>query len=232
MTVIREASAWLFGGAQRGRVGPLLVLAVGAAASALVSTAALRRYTYEGVRGADRTDRRRRFSLDIEGRGGLSSLVLLEGTLIFRNREPREQLLLGGGALVFFAYLIVRGALPVFSLGMASFMLGLLLPVTYGQFAFAWHGKHFDGLLVRALPGRLVRATLVVLMALLGVPPGLLASLGGIPVLLSGVAALGGLGLVTVSLWLPRLETALRHRRRAMLRGFRGEWLSPCEWHW
>jgi hypothetical protein len=72
----------------------------------------------------------------------------------------------------------------------------------------------------------------VVLMALLGVPPGLLASLGGIPVLLSGVAALGGLGLGTVSLWLPRLEAALRHRRHAMLRGFRGEWLSPYEWHW
>jgi hypothetical protein len=183
-------------------------------------------------------------------------------------------------------------------------MLGLLLPVTYGQFAFAWHGKHFDGLLVRASPGRLVRATLVVLtllavgppvlampvvawvdsflvvpmvafalyhagitvplvvwagilgnrnwvnpeqsrftisggsvraivlMTFLGVPPGLLASLGGIPILLSGVAALGGLGLGTFSLWLPRLEAALRHRRHAMLRGFRGEWLSPYEWHW
>lgn len=304
VTVIREASAWLFGGAQRGRVGPLLVLAVGTAALALVSTAALGRYTYEGVRGVDRTDRRRRFSLDIRGQGRLSSLVFLEGTLIFRNRGPREQLLLGGGALVFFVYLIVKGALPVFSLGMAPFMLGLLLPVTYGQFAFAWHGKHFDGLLVRASPGRLVRATLVVLMglavappvlampvvgwadpflvvpmaafalyhagitvplvvwagilgnrngvnpeqsrftvsggsvravvltALLGAAPGLLASLGGIPVLLSGVATLGGLGLGTVSLWLPRLEAALRHRRHAMLRGFRGEWLSPHEWHW
>jgi hypothetical protein len=304
VTVIREVSAWLFGGAQRGRVGPLLVLAVGTAALALVSTAALRRYTYEGISGADRTDRRRRFSFDIKGRGGLSSLVFLEGTLIFRNRGPREQLLLGGGALVFFVFLIVRGALPVFSLGMAPFMLGLLLPVTYGQFAFAWHGDHFDGLLVRVLPGRLLRATLVVLtglavgppvlampvvawadsflvvpmaafalyhagitvplvvwagilgnrtwvnpeqsrftvsggsvravvlMALLGVPPGLLASLGGIPVLLSGVAALGGLGLGTISLWLPRLETALRHRLHEMLRGFRGEWLSPYEWHW
>ena len=137
VTVIREASAWLFGGAPRGRVGPLLVLAVGTAALALVSTAALRRYTYEGVHGADRTDRRRRFSFDIKGRGGLSLLVFLEGTLIFRNRGPREQLLIGGGALVFFVSLIVRGALPVFSLGMAPFMLGLLLPVTYGQFAFA-----------------------------------------------------------------------------------------------
>jgi hypothetical protein len=49
---------------------------------------------------------------------------------------------------------------------------------------------------------------------------------------LVGVAGLGGLGLATVSLWLPRLEAALRHRRHAMLRGFRGGWLSPHEWHW
>ena len=304
MKVIREASAWLFGGAPRGRVGPLLVLTVGTAALALVSTAALRRYTYEGVRGVERTDRRRRFSFDIKGRGGLSSLVFLEGTLIIRNRGPREQLLLGGGVLVFFTYLIVRGALPVFSLGMDPFMLGLLLPVTYGQFAFAWHGKHFEGLLVRASPGRLVRATLVVLtglavappvlampvvgwadpffvvpmaafalyhagisvptvvwtgvlwnrdwvnpeqsrftvsggsirgvilMALLGLPPALFAALGGIPAMLVGVASLGGLGLGTAPFWLSRLEAALRHRRYAMLRGFRGEWLSPYEWHW
>ena len=304
VTVIREASAWLFGGAQRGRIGPLLVLAVGTAALAVVSTAVLRRYTYEGVRAAGRTDRRRRFSFDIKGRGRLSSLVFLEGTLIFRNRGPREQLLLGGGALVFFVYLIVRGTLPVFSLGMAPFMLGLLLPVTYGQFAFAWHGKHFEGLLVRASPGRLVRATLVVLVGLavappvlampvvgwvdpflvvpmaafalyhagltvpalvwagilgnrawvnpeqsrftvsggslraivlmggLAGPPAVLATLGGVPTLLLGVAGLGLAGLGTVSLWLPRLETALRHRRHAMLRGFRGEWLSPHEWHW
>jgi hypothetical protein len=205
---------------------------------------------------------------------------------------------------VFFVYLIVRGALPVFSLGMAPFMLGLLLPVTYGQFAFAWHGKHFEGLLVRASPGRLVRATLVVLVGLavappvlampvvgwvdpflvvpmaafalyhagltvpalvwagilgnrawvnpeqsrftvsggslraivlmggLAGPPAVLATLGGVPTLLLGVAGLGLAGLGTVSLWLPRLETALRHRRHAMLRGFRGEWLSPHEWHW
>ncbi|WP_263785679.1 DUF5687 family protein [Salinibacter grassmerensis] len=302
-TVIQEASAWLFGGPLRGSIGALLVLAVGTVTLAVVSTAALRRYTYESVGGPDRTDRRRRFSVDIEGREGLSSLVFLEGALIFRNRGPREQLLIGSGTLAFFVYLIVRDALSVFSVGMAPFLIGLLLSVAYGQFAFAWHGKHFDGLLVRVSPGRLVRGTLVVLtglaagplilampvvawadpflaapmaafalyhagitvptivgtgilwnrnwvnpeqsrftfsggpirgmvlMALLSVPPVLLG-LGGIPVLLSGVAVLGGLGLGTVSLWRPRLEAMLRRRRHAMLRGFRGGWLSPHEWHW
>ena len=303
-TVIRTMSVWLFGGPSRGSIGALLVLAVGTVTMAVVSTAALHRYIYEGVGGSDRADRRRLFSVDIESRGGLSSLVVLEGALIFRNRGPCEQLLVGSGGLVFFVYMIVGDAPSVFSLGMAPFLIGLLLSVTYGQFSFAWHGKHFDGLLVRASPGQLVRATLVVLtvlavgplilampvvawanpffaapmaafalyhagitvpavvwtgilwnrnwvnpeqsrftfsggpirgmvlMALLSVPPVLLASLGGIPVLLSGVAVLGGLGLGTISLWRPRLEAMLRRRRHAMLRGFRGGWLSPHAWHW
>jgi hypothetical protein len=193
---------------------------------------------------------------------------------------------------------------------MAPHVLGLLLSIAYGQFAFAWHGGHFDGLLARMAPGRLVRAALIVvlvlavgplalaapvvawvdpffavpmaafalyhagitvpavvgggilwnrqwvnpeqsrmmssgglmssggpirgmvLMALVSVPPTLLMLVGGIPAVLVGVAGLGGLGLATVSLWLPRLEAALRHRRHAMLRGFRGGWLSPHEWHW
>lgn len=303
-TVVRDASAWLFGRTQRGHVGPLLVLAVGAVALGTASTTALRRYMYKEAGGASRGKQRRYVSLDVGRRGGLWSVILLEGALIFRNRGPREQLLAGGGVLVFFVYLVVRDSLSVFSVGMAPFMLGLLLPVTYGQFAFAWHGKHFDGLLSRMSPRRLVQATLVVLMGLavgppvlampvvgwvdpflavpvvafalyhagvsvpvvvwagvlgnrtwvnpeqsrftvsggsmravalmvlLGVPPVLLASLGGVPALLSGVAALGSLGLGTIPLWLPRLEVALRHRRHAMLRGFRGKWLSPHEWHW
>ena len=69
-------------------------------------------------------------------------------------------------------------------------------------------------------------------MALLGLPPALFAALGGIPAMLVGVASLGGLGLGTAPFWLSRLEAALRHRRYAMLRGFRGEWLSPYKWHW
>lgn len=301
---LREASAWLFGGLQRGSVWPLLVLAAGTVASAGASTAALRRYTYDWVDGASRPKRHRRFSLDVGGRGKLSSLVLLEGLLIFRNRGPREQIFFGGAGLLFFVYMIMRGAIPEFSLVMAPLGLGLLLSVTYGQFVFAWHGKHFDGLLARASPGRLVRAALVVvlvlavgplalavpvvawvdsffavpmaafalyhagltvptvvgasilwnrnwvnpeqsrltfsggpirgvvLMALLSVPPALFAALGGISAVLVGAAGLGGLGVGTAPLWLPRLEAALRRRRHAMLRGFRGGWLSPHEWHW
>jgi hypothetical protein len=55
---------------------------------------------------------------------------------------------------------------------------------------------------------------------------------GGVPTMLLAVAGLGLAGLGTAFLWLPRLETALRRRRHAMLRGFREGWLSPYEWHW
>ena len=302
--VVREASVWLFGGVQQGNIGPFLLLAVGTFALAVTSTKALRRRLYREIDWAGRTRRRRLLSLDSGGQGRLWPLIRLEAALIFRNRGPREQLLFGGGALLFFVYLIVGDTLSLFSLGMAPFMLGLLLPVTYGQFAFAWHGKHFEGLLTRASPGRLVRAVLVVLvgmavgplilampvvawadpflaapmaafalyhagitvptvvwagilgnrnwvnpeqsrytfaggsargvvlMALLAMPPVLLASLGGIPFLLVGVAVLGGLGLGAVSGWLSWLERALRQRRHAMLQGFRGQWLSPYKWHW
>jgi hypothetical protein len=219
-------------------------------------------------------------------------------------------MLVGLGGVAFFVYMIMRGAIPAFSHVLAPHLLGQLLSIAYGQFVFAWHGGHFDGLLTRVAPGRLVRASLVVVLvlavgpvalavpvvawvdpsfagpmiafalyhagitvpavvgggilwnrswvnpeqsrmmsaggltssggpirgmvltALLSVPPALFALLGGIPAVLVGVAGLGGFGLATVSLWLPRLEAALRHRRHAMLRGFRDGWLSPHEWHW
>jgi hypothetical protein len=62
--------------------------------------------------------------------------------------------------------------------------------------------------------------------------PLLLLLAGGAAVMLVGVAGAGILGLGTAPLWMPRLEAALRRRRHAMLRGFRGGWLSPHEWHW
>ena len=286
------APAWLFGGPQRGRVGPLLLLLATAVGLGVASTAALRRYTYDWIEGASQPERSRRLTLNVRGWGRLSALVVLKGKLMLRNRGPREQLLAGGVVTAFLVGMIFKSALPVFTLGLAPVTVGLLLPITYGQFAFAWHGGHFDGLLAHEPPGRLVRATLLVLgglavgplalallvvvwsdpffaiqmaafalyhtgvtcpllvwtgilwnrrwvnpeqsrftfsggsvrgmvlMELLSVPPAMFAALGGIPAVLAGVASLGGLGLATVSLWLPRLETALRRRRHAMLRGF------------
>ena len=300
----QDASSWLFGGLQRGRVLPLVVLGAATIGAGQWSTAALRRWTYHWVEGTNRNGRRR-VLLDVRGRGSLSSLVLLEAKLMLRNRGPREQLLAGIVVVAFFVGLIMEGAIPTFSTAIAPFMLGLLLPVSYGQFAFAWHGGHFDGLLARVPPKRLVRATLLVigglgvgplllavpvvgwvdpffavpmlafalyhagvtapvmvgtsilwnrqwvnpeqsrftvagggplrgfvLMPLLGVPPVLLHVAGGGTAMLLGVAGLGIAGLATGPLWLPLLEAALRHRRHAMLRGFRGGWISPHEWHW
>lgn len=205
---------------------------------------------------------------------------------------------------VFAGLLVVRGVLQRFIERDWRPVLGLLPSVGYGQFAFAWHGGHFDGLLARASPTKIVRATLIVLgglavgplllatpvvswedpffalpmaafalyhagvtcpvvvwtgvlwnrrrvnpvqsrfsfsggsvriivlMALLSVPPALFAVFGGLNAVLVGVAGLGGLGLGAASLWLPRLGAVLHHRRHAMLRGFRRGGLSPSEWYW
>lgn len=175
VALVRDASGWLFGGLQRGRVLPLVVLGAATTGISRWSAAALRRYTYDWVEGTGRDKRRRRVSLDARGRSPLSSLVLLEMKLILRNRGPAEHILAGMGAVVFFVGLIVEGAIPTFSTAIAPFMLGLLLPVSYGQFAFAWHGGYFDGLLTRVSPKRLVRAALLVLIILAG-GPGLLAA--------------------------------------------------------
>ena len=304
LAFVRDASTWLFGGLQRGHVLPLVVLKAVVLGLGRWATTALRRWTYDWVEGLGR-DERRRILLDVRGRDSLSSLVLLEAKLILRNRGPREQLLAGVGVIVFFVGLIVEGAIPMFSTVIAPLMIGLLLPISYGQFAFAWHGGHFDGLLAHVSPKRLVRATLIVLgglavgplllatpvvawgnpffavpmlafafyhtgvtaplmvgtsllwnrtwvnpeqsrftiagggpmrgivlMPLLGTPPVLFHVVGGGTGMLLGVAGLGLAGLATVSLWLPLLEDALRHRRHAMLRGFRDGWISPHEWHW
>jgi hypothetical protein len=304
VTAIRDTSAWLFGGAQRGHPGALLVLLAVTVGTAGASTAALRRYSYDWIEGGAGAEQTRRLSLGVRGWGPLSALVALEGTLILRNRGPREQLLAGGAVMVVLVGLMVTEGIPEFLLGMAPFMLGLLPSVGYGQFAFAWHGGHFDGLLARAAPTKIVRATLIVLgglavgplllatpvvswedpffalpmaafalyhagvtgpvvvwtgvlwnrrrvnpaqsrfglsggsvriivlMALLSVPPALFAVFGGLNAVFVGVAGLGGLGLGTTSLWLPRLEAVLHHRRHTMLRGFRRGGLSPNEWYW
>ncbi|PQJ35234.1 hypothetical protein BSZ35_12080 [Salinibacter sp. 10B] len=55
---------------------------------------------------------------------------------------------------------------------------------------------------------------------------------GNLPAVLGSVALLGLASLATFRFWRPRLEATFRQRRHALLRGFRGEWISPREWYW
>lgn len=128
---------------------------------------------------------------------------------------------------------VVGWADPFFAVPMAAFALyhaGISVPTVVWT-GVLWNRNWVNPEQSRfTVSGGSMRG--VILMALLGLPPTLFAALGGPPAVLVGVAALGGMGLGTASLWLPRLEAALRRRRHAMLRGFRGGWLSPHEWHW
>lgn len=173
---------------------------------------------------------------------------------MLRNRGPREQLLAGVGGTVALVGIIVDGALPIFSTGMAPFLLTApvvawadpFFAVPMGAFAFyhvgvtspvmtwtsiLWNRRWVNSEQSRfSFSGGSIRG--IVLMVSVGVPPILLAVLGGVSTMLLGVTAAGLLGLGTSSLWLPQLEAALRHRRHAILEGFRDGWLSPYEWHW
>jgi hypothetical protein len=300
---LRAASTWLFGGLRAGRLLPLVGLAGASVVAGVGAATALRRFLYVEGDGAARAPRPRRGPVGSYARG-LPALVRLEGRLLVRTRGPRELVLAGGAVTVFVVGLILEGALPLFSQVLAPFMIGVTGSVAYGQYAFAWHGGHFDGLLARTSPRRLVRAPVLVLGGLavlpillampvvggydaalvgpfaafalyhagvtvpvvvatalrwnrtwvppeqsrfsvtggslrgfvvmvgLAGPPALLFAMGGVPVVLGGVAGLGLVGLATAPRWLSRLATALERRRHALLRGFRGGWQSPHEWHW
>jgi hypothetical protein len=305
--LVRAASAWLFGGLQEAALLPTAVLVVTTVGLTLASTAALRRWTYDWVEGGAASASRSGPTFSVRGRDSLSSLVLLEMKLILRNRGPREQILAGVGGVVFLLAMIAGGGdrLDAFTYVMAPLLLGQFLTVGYGQFAFAWHGGHFDGLLAHVSPRQFVQATLLVMIGLavgpalialpvvvwmdpfLAVPiaafslynagitapvmawtsvhwnrawvnpeQGRFSMFGGgpvrglvlfplfcapplamsfwwdLPAVLGSVALLGLASLATLRLWLPRLEATFRQRRHALLRGFRGEWISPREWHW
>jgi hypothetical protein len=304
--LVRAASAWLFGGLQEAALFPTVVLVIAAVGLTLASTAVLCRWTYDWVEGGTAPASRSGPRFTVRGRDPLSSLVLLEVKLILRNRGPREQILAGIGGIVFLVAMLAEGE---DRLAMSTYvtapLLGQFLTVGYGQFAFAWHGGHFDGLLAHVSPRRLVQATLLVMIGL-AVGPALIAlpvvvwadpflavpiaafalynagitapvmtwtsvrwnrrwvnpeqsrfsTFGGgpvrglvlfpllwalplatslwwdLPVVLGSVALLGLASLATFRFWFPRLETAFRQRRHALLRCFRGEWISPREWHW
>jgi hypothetical protein len=107
-TVVRDASAWLFGGTQRGHVGPLLVLAVGAVALGTASTTALRRYMYKEAGGATKRQGERAEGNDVGtcrwmlgGEEGSGRLFSWKGPLFFGIVGPASSFSLGVACLYF-----------------------------------------------------------------------------------------------------------------------------------
>lgn len=149
---LTAASAQLFGGLRAGHL--LLLAGLGCATGVTVLAAhwALRTRLY-AVWTNTHTEAAVAPSVpELEGieiQGRTASLVLLGVKLILRNKRPRQML---GVAmplnLGFLAFLAGQGTVdPYFEL-LFSFVLSGFLALPYFQFGYAWHGRHFDALLI------------------------------------------------------------------------------------
>lgn len=208
-----NASDWIFGGMSAGRLWPLLVGAATTAGLAIIAHRMLRAQLYEVF---DTSDRPRAGVRRLPGaawvRGAVMSLALLDVNLILRNRRSRQLLLAGtllvGALLVAVTY--KDASLPPILSATLGFLVSGNLGLSYSQFGYAWHGRHFDCLLSQAIrPRTVVRAQFVtftglcVLLVTLMVPivvilaPRLLVSVGAFLLYNIGVAApmLLGLGI-------------------------------------
>ena len=147
---LRAASTWVFEGLAAGQMLPLVFLFAGTGTLAVAAHRMLWRRLYSvlgdmefsrtqstgGLRGAGR------------GWGRIASLSLLDLKLILRNKRPRQVLL--GVILVigFFAYVFLRGKSDPFYTFLFTFLVSGALALPHSRFSYAWHGDHFDALLM------------------------------------------------------------------------------------
>lgn len=170
--VLHRASAGLFSALLAGNAGLLVLLALLTVLITTYSTWLLKqRLLWKGGdAGARDTDWRTPFR---PAWGQVLNLILLELTLIRRNRRPKTYLLLS----LFFG--TVYTALFLFDPGaessslMAAF-IGVfasgMFAMNYGQLMFAWESSYFDGFLVRDVhPRSMVLAKLILLQGSCGV---------------------------------------------------------------
>ena len=155
VNVLSPVSAWLFGGLGAGAVLPLVVLGAGTAGLAVAAHRVLRKRRYAVL------ERASGWSLSsivpprlLDGRWSTNpvlSLALLDARLILRNKRPRQMLGVGAPLVCIFALQFVTLDPPPTNVALFGFVLSGYLGMTYAQFGVAWHGRHFDGLLARAV---------------------------------------------------------------------------------
>jgi hypothetical protein len=159
---VRAASTWLFGGLAAGRVGPLLVLIGVAGGTAVAAHRVLRARLYGVLGDASAGTRVSSTRPALLGRrwgwGPVVSLALLDAALVLRNKRPRQLLSVGLPVLALITYVFFSGDLDSFEAILFTFILSGILAMPYSRFSYAWHGHHFDALLMRFTPRMLVRA--------------------------------------------------------------------------
>ena len=151
---LRTASRWLFGGLSAGGVLPFVVLGVATAGTAWAAHQTLRARLYDVLDQESASTPFLTAGTGLHGqRWGAprpGSLALLDVKLILRNKRPRQMIL--AGLLIVGSLLLAtvpQKHTPPFNVVLFGFILGGYLGVMYGQYGFAWHGHHFDGLLTK-----------------------------------------------------------------------------------
>jgi len=173
---LREVSSGLFGGLAAGQVLPLFVLGGVTVGAAVAAHHALRGRLYDVLRDASTGSGAAQTGPALLGRrwghGDVVSIALLDATLILRNKRPRQMLLLGLFVIAMFSVASFSGdAMGAFNEVLFGFFLSGYLGLMYGQFGYAWHGDHFDHVLLHTVsPATLIRAQFLTLVGLCVVP--------------------------------------------------------------
>jgi hypothetical protein len=169
---LRAASAGLFGGLSAGRLLPLAGLGVATALTMIAAHRALRARLYDVVEGtADASVRRRVLSGGHSGMSAVTSLALLGGKLLLRNKRPRQMFMNGLFlvGLLTMQMLVMLGPEGPWLFDAVFGLLAGYFGYVYGGFCFKWHGTYFDALLSRAVRAHtLVQSEFFLLVGLFG----------------------------------------------------------------
>lgn len=162
-TTDASISAWLFDGLVREKTLPLLVVVGGVVGLAATAHWMLRKQLYEILETPDqRNSTPRAVSARKwwcrQHRGPAASLAMLDVKLISRNKQPRQALLAQLPILGFIAWQLFfsspgkTGWMGVLSTQLYCFVMSGQFAAAYHGFGYAWHGGHFEGLMVRPQP--------------------------------------------------------------------------------
>lgn len=188
---VASASAWFFNGLVRGEMLPLYVAMGGVVSLATTAHRLFRKQLYEVLETPDQ-----RSSTSgvvsackwwMQRRGPVASLAMLDAKLISRNKQPRQALLAQLPILGFVAWQLFlsspggTGWIDLLSTQLYCFIISVQFGAAYHGFSYAWHGGHFDGLVVRPQPVRaLVRGQYVSFIGLCAGPGVFLIFLAGL----------------------------------------------------
>lgn len=179
MGSMRAVSAWLFGGLSAGRLLPLGLLCAVVVGLAAAAHRALRARRYGVLDRGPAPSSSSASGTRLLGQEWSSnravSFAFLDAKLILRNRRPRQMLGVNLSVWLIFGLILVEGDISPFNQVLFGFILSGHLGLGYCQYGYAWHGTHFDGMLVRAFsPTALVRGHYLTFAVLAAAPVGIM----------------------------------------------------------